>query len=115
MQLSPIDPDAPIPLGDIDAIADGAPSGKRLARKRDKRLKRLAELQSTLYADGRYALLMILQGRDASGKDGTIRRVFGVCNQQGCTVTSFGPPTQLELQHDFLWRVHQAVPAHRLV
>lgn len=115
MQLSPVDPDAPLPLGDVDAIVDGAPRGKRLKQKLNKRLGRLAELQNTLYADGRYALLVILQGRDASGKDGTIRRVFSACNQQGCMVTSFSPPTELELRHDFLWRVHQVVPAHRMV
>jgi PPK2 family polyphosphate:nucleotide phosphotransferase len=55
-------------------------------------------------------LLVVLQGRDASGKDGTIKNVFDGCNPQGCRVTSFGVPTPLELSHDFLWRVHAAIP-----
>jgi PPK2 family polyphosphate:nucleotide phosphotransferase len=63
-----------------------------------------------LFADRRYALLIVLQGRDASGKDGTIKNVFDGCNPQGCRVTSFGVPTPLELSHDYLWRVHAAVP-----
>jgi PPK2 family polyphosphate:nucleotide phosphotransferase len=65
-----------------------------------------------LYADRRYALLIVLQGRDAAGKDGTIRHVMSGVNPQGCEVTSFKEPTHEELAHDFLWRVHQAVP-HR--
>nr|MCU0636424.1 polyphosphate kinase 2 family protein [Gemmatimonadaceae bacterium] len=73
--------------------------------------KRLQELQAVLAADARFALLVVLQGRDASGKDGLIRNVFGRCNPAGVQVTAFGPPTPVELAHDFLWRVHQAVPA----
>jgi PPK2 family polyphosphate:nucleotide phosphotransferase len=70
----------------------------------------LGDLQDRLIADKRHAVLVILQGRDASGKDGTIKQVFDGCNPQGVRVTSFGVPTALELSHDFLWRVHQAVP-----
>jgi PPK2 family polyphosphate:nucleotide phosphotransferase len=73
-------------------------------------LDRLESLQGKLYADGRHSLLVVLQGRDASGKDGTVRKVFGACNPAGCVVTSFKAPTPLELSHDFLWRIHQAVP-----
>jgi PPK2 family polyphosphate:nucleotide phosphotransferase len=76
---------------------------------------RISELQRVLYADGRYALLIVLQGRDASGKDGTIRNVFSVVNPQGCAVTSFGVPTELEQRHDFLWRVHQHVPPRGMI
>jgi len=72
-------------------------------------LEKLTELQSVFYADRRYALLVVLQGRDASGKDGVIRHVFGACNPQGCSVTGFKVPTELERSHDFLWRVHAAV------
>ena len=68
-----------------------------------------------LYADARHAMLVVLQGRDASGKDGTIRRVFTAVNPQGCQVTSFKAPTELELSHDFLWRVHTWVPAKRMI
>lgn len=71
---------------------------------------RLAELQQLLYAENRRALLIILQGMDASGKDGTIRHVLSGLNPQGCRVTSFKAPSAEEFDHDFLWRIHQAVP-----
>jgi PPK2 family polyphosphate:nucleotide phosphotransferase len=73
-------------------------------------LERLAHYQSALYAEGRRALLVVLQGRDAAGKDGLIRKVFGAFGPQGCQVTSFSAPSEAELAHDFLWRVHLAAP-----
>lgn len=76
----------------------------------EKTLNRLNELQHLLYADKRYALLIVLQGLDASGKDGTIRHVMSGVNPQGCEVTSFKAPSQTELAHDYLWRIHRAVP-----
>jgi PPK2 family polyphosphate:nucleotide phosphotransferase len=84
-------------------------------RKRDdkahqKTLDRLRELQHLLYADKRYSLLIVLQGLDAAGKDGTIRHVMSGVNPQGCDVTSFKAPSTEELARDFLWRVHKAVP-----
>jgi len=72
--------------------------------------KELEALQELLYAEHKHSLLIVLQGMDASGKDGTIRRVFEGVNPQGVRVEKFGPPTQEELDHDFLWRVHQRVP-----
>src|SRR5580704_11863568 len=84
-------------------------------RRNDKALKktldRLRSLQQLLYADRRYALLIVLQALDAGGKDGTIRHVMSGVNPQGCQVTAFKTPTQEQLAHDFLWRVHEAVPA----
>jgi PPK2 family polyphosphate:nucleotide phosphotransferase len=74
-------------------------------------LQRLHDMQAKLYADRRYALLVVLQAIDGGGKDSTIRRVCGAFNPQGCTVTSFKEPSQEELAHDFLWRVHAHVPA----
>lgn len=74
-------------------------------------LRRLAELQYKMYADGRHAVLVVLQAIDGGGKDSTIRRVFSAFNPQGCTVTAFKAPTATELSRDFLWRVHAAVPA----
>ena len=71
----------------------------------------IAELQQRLYAEGKRALLIILQGMDTSGKDGTVRHVLSGVNPQGCRVTSFKAPTAEELAHDFLWRIHRAVPA----
>ena len=76
----------------------------------EKTLRRLRELQHLLYADRRYALLIILQGLDAAGKDGTIRHVMSGVNPQGCEVVSFKAPSHEELAHDFLWRIHKAAP-----
>ena len=70
----------------------------------------LVEWQTRLWAESRRSLLLILQGTDASGKDGTVAHVFSGVNPQGTRVTSFKAPTAEELAHDFLWRVHQAVP-----
>lgn len=72
--------------------------------------KEMSELQETLSAAQHHGLLMILQGMDTSGKDGTIRHVFSNVNPQGCDVHSFKQPTQEELAHDFLWRVHKVTP-----
>ncbi len=71
---------------------------------------KLRKLQQLLYADKRYALLIILQALDAGGKDGTIRHVMSGVNPQGCEVTSFKAPSSEELDHDFLWRIHKATP-----
>lgn len=75
-----------------------------------KNIERLSELQHLLYADRRYALLIVLQAMDAGGKDGTIRHVMSGVNPQGCEVVAFKAPSSEESQHDFLWRVHKAVP-----
>jgi PPK2 family polyphosphate:nucleotide phosphotransferase len=84
---------------------------KAQASAEEKQLeKRFAELQERLYAEGRQALLIVLQAMDAGGKDGTIKRVFDCVNPQGVRVTSFKAPTPQELAHDFLWRIHQHVP-----
>jgi len=77
-----------------------------------KATERLDKLQYLLYAEHKRALLIVLQGLDAAGKDGTIRHVMAGVNPQGCRVTSFKPPSQEEAAHDFLWRVHNAVPCH---
>lgn len=74
-------------------------------------LEELSSLQERLYAEGTRSVLLILQGLDASGKDGTIRHVFTGVNPQGCRVTSFTAPTPVELAHDFLWRIHAECPA----
>jgi PPK2 family polyphosphate:nucleotide phosphotransferase len=72
---------------------------------------RLMELQHRLYAENQRALLVVLQGMDAAGKDGVIRHVLSAFNPQGCRVTSFKAPSTVERAHDFLWRIHRAVPA----
>jgi PPK2 family polyphosphate:nucleotide phosphotransferase len=80
-------------------------------RLRDQ-LDELNKLQYLLYAEHQRAVLIILQGMDTAGKDGTIRHVMSGLTPQGVRVTSFKAPTEEELAHDFLWRVHQAVPRH---
>ena len=72
---------------------------------------RLGELQTRLYAEQQRSVLLVLQGLDTSGKDGTIRRVFTGLNPSGCHVVSFKAPTTNELAHDYLWRVHRQLPA----
>src|SRR3954466_8062437 len=114
--LKPITSAREIRLGDADAgRPDAVPRGDELSEAIRHERKRLKKLQSVLYADGRYAVLVVLQGRDASGKDGTVRKVFRSVNPMGCEVTSFKTPTDIELEHDFLWRVHQRVPRRRLI
>jgi PPK2 family polyphosphate:nucleotide phosphotransferase len=75
-----------------------------------RQLARLAELQDRLWAEGKRAVLVVLQGIDTAGKDGVIRNVMTAFNPQGCPVTSFKVPSVEELAHDYLWRVHQHVP-----
>ena len=78
-------------------------------------VKRIAGLQETLWADRRWAVLVILQGLDTSGKDGTIKHVLSGVNPQGVQVTSFSAPNREELSHDFLWRVHQKLPPRGMI
>jgi PPK2 family polyphosphate:nucleotide phosphotransferase len=111
----------PVPRGKAPSLSDRQarprrpPDRSALKKATEKELDRLADLQRLLYADDRYALLVVLQGRDAAGKDGVIRHVFGACNPQGVQVTSFRAPSTLERSHDFLWRVHAAVPPRGVV
>jgi PPK2 family polyphosphate:nucleotide phosphotransferase len=103
--------------GQAVMLADWDPADK-LDFKKDgeleaelaKTIARLDELQYLMYADRRHALLVVLQGMDAAGKDGTIRHVITGLNPQGCRVTSFKAPSGEEVDHDFLWRIHRAVP-----
>ena len=75
-----------------------------------RNVERLRDLQEVLWAEGKHALLIVLQAMDAGGKDGTIKHVMRGVNPQGCQVTSFKVPTKEELAHDYLWRIHKAVP-----
>src|SRR3954466_8193134 len=77
-----------------------------------KNLARLNELQYLLYAENKRALLVVLQGIDAGGKDGTIRHVMTGLNPQGCRVVSFKVPAGEETKHDYLWRVHNQIPPY---
>jgi PPK2 family polyphosphate:nucleotide phosphotransferase len=89
---------------------NGVDSKKEAGRIIERNVRRLNELQYLLYAENKRALLVILQAMDAGGKDGTIRHVMTGLNPQGCRVTPFKAPSAEELDHDFLWRIHRAVP-----
>ena len=78
-------------------------------------LEELDELQNLLFAEGKHAILVVLQGMDASGKDGVIRNVLGNMNPQGVRVVSYKAPTEEELAHDFLWRIHRHTPAKGMI
>lgn len=78
-------------------------------------LSELDELQNLLFAEGKHSILIVIQGMDASGKDGLIRDVFGSMNPQGVTVQSYKVPTPEELSHDFLWRIHRNTPARGMI
>lgn len=93
----------------------GFTGGKVRARSELEQLApEMAELQEKLFANGklggRRRLLLVLQGMDTCGKDGTVKRVVGLVNPAGVRITSFGPPTTQELAHDFLWRITNALP-----
>ncbi len=77
--------------------------------------KRLLKLQELLYAESKHALLIILQGMDTCGKDGTIRKVMAGINVQGCEVVNFKVPSSDEIARDFLWRAHKAVPKKGMI
>jgi PPK2 family polyphosphate:nucleotide phosphotransferase len=101
VDISTIDP------GDTSALKGGREAADAAL---DDDQAALAEWQTRLYAEGKRSLLLVLQGTDASGKDGTVAHVFNGVNPQGTRVTSFKAPTAEELAHDFLWRVHAAMP-----
>lgn len=77
-----------------------------------KHVQQLETYQYKLHAEGRRSVLIVLQGMDASGKDGVVRHVMSGFDPLGCNVTAFKAPTQEELAHDYLWRIHRVVPAH---
>lgn len=97
-------------LAAIDTRAPEKLDKQKTKEKTRKLLERLRELQAIFYADNRFSLLIVLQGMDASGKDGAVRRVFSGVNPMGCRVKAFKVPTEEEKSHDFLWRVHNEAP-----
>jgi PPK2 family polyphosphate:nucleotide phosphotransferase len=101
----------PIKLKDFDPGEDAGLNREEGAEKLAELCDELTRLQELLYAAGDHSALVALQGRDTSGKDGTIKTVMGPLNSLGCIVESFKVPTERELAHDFLWRVHQQTPA----
>ncbi|MBI1342896.1 MAG: polyphosphate kinase [Terrimonas sp.] len=102
----------------LSALSTRSPkdADKEVTKKKTREiLNKLDDLQNLLYAEGKHSVLVVIQGMDASGKDGAIREVFGQMNPQGVAVKSFKAPTAEELSHDFLWRVHAHTPGKGMV
>ena len=97
-------------LSKFDAGDTHGVSKSHAAKAHPVHVEKLAALHDLLYAEHKRSLLIVLQGMDAAGKDGTIKHVMSGVNPQGCAVTSFKQPSTQELDHDFLWRIHAAVP-----
>ena len=102
-------------LNKIAANVSGSVDKVSIITKTTRLKERLFNLQRLLYANGSHGLLIILQGLDASGKDGTIRHVFSCVNPQGCNVRSFKKPSEEEMRHGFLWRIYPHVPAKGMI
>jgi PPK2 family polyphosphate:nucleotide phosphotransferase len=102
-------------LNEIPTRAPKEFTKKQTKEETAQLIAELQELQNLLYAEAKHSVLVILQGMDASGKDGAIKNVLGELNPQGVMVTSFKTPTEEELKHDFLWRVHQHAPAKGMI
>jgi PPK2 family polyphosphate:nucleotide phosphotransferase len=101
---------AKIKLSEISTEAPKGVSKKDLKEVTAKLVERLGELHNIMYAEGKYSMLVVLQGMDGSGKDGAVRNVFRDCTIAGLDLISFKKPTEEEFAHDFLWRVHKWVP-----
>ena len=102
----------------LKEISTRAPEGldkKEIREKTQQMLVELDDLQNLLFAEAKHSVLVVIQGMDGSGKDGTIRNVLGNMNPQGVTVKSYKAPTPEELSHDFLWRIHAAAPARGMI
>ena len=105
-------------MKNINHISTNAPDSIKKSDTNKELLKLHEQLfaqQNLFYAEGKHALLIILQGMDTSGKDGTIRQVFSCINPQGCRVKSFKTPTEEEKLHDFLWRIYANLPEKRMI
>ncbi|MGC8465165.1 MAG: PPK2 family polyphosphate kinase [Acidimicrobiales bacterium] len=110
-ELTVVPPGAIHPLRTAEHDPPNTHHGKKSAKAETKKRRGLVEeLQRKLWSASHDALLVVLQGLDTAGKDGTIRRVFEGVNPQGVTVSPFRVPTASEADHDFLWRIHAAVP-----
>jgi PPK2 family polyphosphate:nucleotide phosphotransferase len=111
-----IKPDGKVRLARIPSTATGDYKSEEAAKAvMAKHHAQLADLQEVFYASQAKALLIVLQGMDTAGKDGTISHIFSGINPQGCDVAAFKVPTPLESRHDFLWRVHAQVPPRGMI
>ncbi|MDZ4844532.1 MAG: PPK2 family polyphosphate kinase [Chitinophagales bacterium] len=102
----------------LTKISTRAPKGlqkEKIKAATLKLQKRLHELQSVMYAENKWSVLIVLQGLDAAGKDGSVKNVFSGVNPMGCKVKSFKKPTEEECAHDFLWRIHYHTPRQGMI
>lgn len=106
---------AKVSLKDFPTCEDGGYTKKTAKEEIKQNIKELKTFQEMFYADDRYSLLIILQARDAAGKDGVIRHVMSGINPQGCRVHSFKTPTKNELEHDYFWRHYIALPQRGMI
>jgi PPK2 family polyphosphate:nucleotide phosphotransferase len=105
-------PGTRVKLAKVDPAATHGHTKESAAEELEAGLGRLTDLQDRLWAEGKKRVLVVLQGIDAAGKDGTVRHVMGAFNPQGCLVTPFKVPSAEDLAHDYLWRVHRRVPGN---
>ena len=111
-----IKPHSAVSLKHINTDEDGGIKSEEAANPiLVKHRDRLEKLQEVLYAGQQKAILIVLQGMDTAGKDGTIRHIFSGINPQGCDVAAFKAPSPLEARHDFLWRIHAKVPPRGMI
>ena len=106
-----VPPHSHIKLAKLSTVPSGSLTEKDSEAVLKKHREQLDALQEVFYAAQSRAMLIVLQGMDTGGKDGTIRHIFSGINPQGCDVSSFKPPTPLEARHDFLWRCQKRLPA----
>src|SRR5690554_4468220 len=102
-------------LNDFPTLESGGFTKETAKKEIKQNIKELKKFQEMFYADDRYSLLIILQARDAAGKDGVIRHVMSGINPQGCRVHSFKTPTSNELEHDYFWRHYKALPERGMI
>ena len=107
--------DSRVKLSKIKTSIDGGLTSESAALILVKHRDKLADLQELLYAGQQHSVLIVLQGMDTAGKDGTIKHIFSGINPQGCDVASFKVPTSLEARHDFLWRCHAQAPPRGII
>ena len=105
-----VPPDKRIRLAAVDPSDTHGYTKAAATAALQKGLDRLTDLQDRLWAEAKHPVLIVLQGIDAAGKDGSVKHVMGAFNPMGCSVTSFKVPTPIEAAHDYLWRVHQRTP-----
>jgi PPK2 family polyphosphate:nucleotide phosphotransferase len=104
-----------IKLSELSTRAPKDMNKEETKAKTRKILEEMDELQNLLFAEHKHSVLIVIQGMDGSGKDGVIRNIFGELNPQGVTVKSYKAPTEEELSHDFLWRIHSAAPGKGMI